>query len=93
VGVLGGVRLIALIHTLICVCFCANSSGSNPRHFVGKAICSGEGKGIRVSDGKSKGERASRGSGAVCIVEGFGGLDARAEEATFLKVGRVRAER
>jgi hypothetical protein len=46
-----------------------------------------------VSDGKSKGERASRGSGAVCIVEGFGGLDARAEEATFLKVGRVRAER
>jgi hypothetical protein len=38
-------------------------------------------------------EKGPRGVVVQCIVEGFGGLDARAEEATFLKVGRVRAER
>jgi hypothetical protein len=52
-----------LLHSLIpdCVYFCANSNGSNPRHFVGKAIRSGEGKGIRANDGRVQGRKGLAG--------------------------------
>jgi hypothetical protein len=52
-----------LLHSLIpdCEYFCANSNGFNPRHFVGKAIRSGEGKGIRASDEKVQGRKGLAG--------------------------------
>jgi hypothetical protein len=45
-------------HTLIA---CVSVPNSNGFQYRGVAICSGEGKGIRVRHGKSKGEMAWRG--------------------------------
>lgn len=77
-GEVRGVLLLRCTYALShshtdCMCFCANSNGSNPGHFYWHtvAICSGEGKGIRVRHGKSKGEMASRGRVQCSVVGGL----------------------
>lgn len=72
-----GVLLLHLrTHTLIACVSVPTPMDPIQGHFIGIAICSGEGKGIRVRHGKSKREMASRGrveagSGVQCS-RGFG---------------------